>query len=95
MHFIQALHAEIIQRDRTIHSLQTELARSKTHKQTQTVGCITNKQHNSHCQTVTRKDNSQLRKRMLKLRRKEIEEAFKEVANLVGGGENGGGGVIP
>ena len=93
MHFIQALQAEIIQRDRTIHSLQTELtSRSKKHKQTQTAAS----QVNSTTVIVrrTRKDNSQLRKRMLKLRRKETEEAFKEVANLVEVGENGDGGDI-
>ena len=92
MHFIQALHAEIIQRDRT-HSLQTELAsRSTIHKQTQAAAS----QINSTTGIVrrTRKDNSQLTKHMLKLRRKETEEAIKEVANLVEGGENGDVGDI-
>ena len=91
MHFIQALHAEITQRDRTIHSLQTVLAsRSKTHKQRQTAAS----QINSTGVIVrrTRRHNSQLRKRKLKLRRKETEEAVKAVANLVEGGENGDGG---
>ena len=93
MHFIQELQAEITQRDRTIHSLQTELtSRSKTNKQRQTAAS----QINSTTVIVrrTRKDNSQLRKRKLKLRRKETEKAFKEAANLVEGGEKGDGGDI-
>lgn len=91
--FIRSFQAEIAARDALIHSLRAQLAgRSNISKHTQTVAS----QKNSATIIVrrTRKNTTDLCTRMKKIRELETEETFREVANLVEGGQNGDGGEI-